>query len=152
MTTRRRLLVTTAHLSLALGLTGVATARPAPAISRLDDHTYRVDRAALAAELTGGQAPRGRAFPLRELTRAAYFIPDVRGGEARGMRLMRVQREGAIGRLGFRDGDVVRAVNGLPVGGPPEALRIYDRLKGASKLTVAIERDGRPAQLVYLLR
>jgi S1-C subfamily serine protease len=134
-----------------------AAPEAAQAVQQIDDHTYRVDGAALAAALRAECEPcekRGKpgTSPLRAFSRSARFVPEGQEGAWSGLRLLSVRPEGAVARLGFRDGDVVRSVNGMPVGGPAQTLRVYALLKEAARATVALEREGRKLELVYHLR
>jgi general secretion pathway protein C len=66
----------------------------------------------------------------------------MRDGVAIGFRLVSVRADGPLAALGFRNGDVVRAVNGFSVASPDRALQAYTKLKLARHLSISIDRAG----------
>lgn len=89
--------------------------------------------------------PEGLDLLLRpeSLARSARVIPLVVDGEARGMKLYGI-RSGSVPRLlGFKNGDLVRAVNGQPLT-VESALGLYEALRERrlGRLAVEIERRG----------
>jgi hypothetical protein len=54
-----------------------------------------------------------------------------------------------IAKLGFRNGDLVRAVNHVDLGSPEAALEAYARLRDTSDLVVEVVRDGSVWKLRY---
>jgi type II secretory pathway component PulC len=70
------------------------------------------------------------------------IVPAMRDGVAIGFRLVSVRPCGPLAALGFRNGDIVEAVNGISMTSPDRALRAFTKLKMARHLSVAIERAG----------
>jgi general secretion pathway protein C len=86
------------------------------------------------------------------MNRTVRVVPELRDGRPVGFRLYSVPPDGPLARLGFRDGDVVRRINGLDLTTPEKALEIYARLKSARGFAVAFERNGQPLTNEYWLR
>lgn len=60
----------------------------------------------------------------------------------RGYRVSPGKNAGEFKALGFRPGDVVTAVNGLPLSDPANTVRLYQMMREATEATFDIERDG----------
>jgi general secretion pathway protein C len=153
----RRPLLRSFAAALVLGAAHAPLARArslsGQSIRQLDERTYRVNRAALRAEMAACQDCRSYvASPFRAISRSARIIPELRDGKPAGLRLRSVQQGGPIARLGLQDGDLVQAVNGLPLGSPEQAVAAFSQLKTAARVSVLIERDGQTREQVYLLR
>lgn len=89
--------------------------------------------------------PEGLDLLLRpeSLARSARVIPVIVDGEARGMKLYGI-RSGSVPRLlGFKNGDLVRAVNGQPLT-VESAPGLYEALRERrlGRLEVEVERKG----------
>ena len=69
-------------------------------------------------------------------------IPRIDGGRISGL-VLRGQGGSAFRAAGLKDGDVLTAIGGRPVGGPAD----LDRLKAGGVSDVTIERDGKPMPL-----
>src|SRR5262249_43030538 len=106
-------------------------------IKKVDATHYIVPRQVLDALLQEG--PRG---PIR-------IIPEPQSDKIVALKLVGVAPDSAAARLGFRDGDLVRTVNGFPLNGPAEVLQAYAKTKEATKLTFAIRRAGKPLAIEW---
>jgi type II secretory pathway component PulC len=70
------------------------------------------------------------------------FVPEMRDGKPIGFRLFAITPESVPGRLGFRNGDVLRAVNGIPLDAPDTALQAYTKARAADLLRLDVDRNG----------
>ncbi len=66
-----------------------------------------------------------------------------RDGKQIGYRVFPGQDRGLFGRLGLQPGDIVTAVNGIPLNDPSQSLKVLQQLKGSDNLNLTIRRDGR---------
>lgn len=122
-----------------------AAALPPPIASkihRISETEVEVERAAVDLVLE-------RPAELMKRTRVA---PWKRDGEVLGIRMQRIGSGGLLHTLGFRRGDIIRAINGRSIADPEQALEAYARLRTAERLEVAIERDGKPTTLEVSIR
>lgn len=72
----------------------------------------------------------------------ARIMPSVRDGEVRGYKMYGL-RPGSLPKLlGFKNGDLVRAINGVPLTSAEHGLSVYTSLRTASQLTIEVERKG----------
>ncbi|MEQ9464606.1 MAG: type II secretion system protein GspC [Haliea sp.] len=76
---------------------------------------------------------------LAELVRIAA-VRD--GGELQGYRLTPGRDREQFERLGFRAGDLVVAVNGMPLSDPANTMRLYQAMRSASEASFDLLRGG----------
>lgn len=128
--------------SKAPSATGFA-ARLDEGVVKVSDNSYQIDRA-LFDEVTSNPTviKGGRAMPL------------VRNGQVQGMRLYAVRPNSAFSKLGLRNGDVLKSVNGIELNSsdPDKLLEAYTRLRTASNLRLAVDRRGETVELSYSVR
>ena len=74
--------------------------------------------------------------------------PFREAGRFVGFRLVRFSN-GDPSAVDLRVGDVLRAVNGLPIASPDDFFRAFQELKVASELRFDVLRDGAPLTLQY---
>lgn len=107
------------------------------AITKLGEARYRVKRS-FVDKLLGDPA---------QLMRIARVSPREENGRATGLQLYGIQPGSLLGKLGLKDGDLLRSINGLSVADVSAALDAFVKLRSASDLRIAITRSGRAAAL-----
>ncbi len=78
-----------------------------------------------------------------ELFRSVRALPDKEGG----LRLSGIPRGSLTEMLGLKNGDRVETVNGIDVSNPGNAIGALTQLRSASRLTVALHREGKPTTI-----
>jgi len=68
--------------------------------------------------------------------------PVLKGGEIVGMRMNIQNPTHPLARLGIKDGDVVKSLNGTPLNGPEALSSIYRVLRNTSSLSFDVDRGG----------
>lgn len=68
--------------------------------------------------------------------------PVLKGGEIIGMRVSIRDASHPLARLGIKNGDVVRSLNGTPLNGPEALSSIYRVLRNTSNLSFDVDRGG----------
>lgn len=111
-------------------------------IAKLGEHRYQIKSSALALALAN----------LAALGRVVRVAPEMRDGKAFGFRLVRVEPDGAIAKLGLRTGDVLVSINGLDLGTPDQVLDAYGKLEAARQLVLGFVRDGHRLTNEYTIR
>ncbi len=109
-------------------------------VRQLAPESYRVSRAA-AGRLAGDAR-----------LRTTRVVPALRDGQVVGFRLLRVHPDGPLAVLGLQSGDVIVAVNGMTTASAEQAREAYARVKGADRVLVAVEREGKRLRLEYVVR
>ena len=83
------------------------------------------------------------------LMKAARVIPHEEDGRVVGVRLYGIRRTSLLGRLGVRNGDMLRTINGFDMTSPDSALEAYTRLRTADQLTLAVKRQNNDMTIEY---
>jgi len=115
------------------------TPAPAPASPRLE---VRLDREWVERLREGDGRVWGSAIIKPSLDRTGR--PD-------GLTLVELRPDGIYGSAGLRDGDTVKAVNGLPLASEAKALEAYMALRSASRVELLVVRRGAPLVIVVVL-
>ena len=83
------------------------------------------------------------------LMKSARVIPHEENGRVVGVKLYGIRRNSLLGRLGVRNGDMLRTINGFDMTSPDTALEAYSRLRTADKLTLAVKRQNKEISIDY---
>jgi len=118
------------------------SAELARGVRKLGEGSYEIERATLNAVLANTPS----------LVQGARILPELRDGRSVGFRLSAVRPDGPFARIGLRNGDLLSAINGLPLMAPESALEAFVKLRSASHLSLALERDGRRMTHDYKIR
>lgn len=68
--------------------------------------------------------------------------PVKKDGAFVGFALVRIDREGALARVGLEPGDVLLGVGGKPIRTPDEAQLAFEQLRTAPAVVLEVERAG----------
>ncbi len=86
------------------------------------------------------------------LAREARFRPNIKDGKTRGFKILAVRTNSLFGKIGLKNGDVLRSVNGMELNSLDGVLTIYSKLRSSSSLSLDIQRRGKPISLNYTVR
>lgn len=87
-----------------------------------------------------------------ELIRTARVVPHEENGRVVGVKLYGIRNKSMLSRVGMKNGDMLRTINGFDMTSPDTALEAYARLRSADNLTVSVVRGGKPVSLDYRVR
>lgn len=127
-----------------LGVCGPAAAQPdgwQAVIERVSDTEFLLEPEGLDKMLADPEW----------LARQGRVVPDYVDGQVVGFKLFGVRKGSFWALLGLKNGDVVRAVNGLTLESPGKALEAYQKIRGSS-FVLDISRRGEPLRMTYNLR
>ena len=79
-------------------------------------------------------------------------VPERKGGEVIGLRLLGLRPGALLSQLGLRNGDRLESINGFSVASPEKALEAYARLRTASRLSVRVSRASQPLEIILNIR
>lgn len=79
-------------------------------------------------------------------------VPHFEGGESTGFRLFAIRRGSIFDKIGLKNGDIIRSVNGQAMNDPTRALGLLEELREASDLTVQVTRNRKDETLNYSVR
>lgn len=76
------------------------------------------------------------------LALAARVVPAIQEGQPVGFKLFAIRPESIFARAGLCNGDLVKAVNGRPLTTAQHALEVYDLVRKADEVHLALVRGG----------
>jgi len=79
-------------------------------------------------------------------------VPHFEGVEATGFRLFAIRRGSIFDKIGLKNGDIIRSVNGQAMNDPTRALALLEELRDASDLAVSVTRNRKDKNLSYTVR
>ena len=110
-------------------------------IKKINDTTFEVERG-LVRDLVSGSVKTG----------GARIAPISKDGKLDGLRLVGVRAGSPAAALGFRNRDVLEAINGTKIESANNLLDLYAQLEKLSTVELAGTRDGKPLVLELRLR
>lgn len=117
---------------------------PAPAgtaIRSTSDNRYAIPRA---------EVEKARSN-LGELMKQARMEPHMVNGKTDGFEVKMIRPNTIFTALGLQKGDIIKEVNGLALDSPEKALQIFQQLREAQHIVVAVVRNNAPLSLEYNL-
>ncbi|AUX38477.1 MULTISPECIES: type II secretion system protein GspC [Sorangium] len=111
-------------------------------IQRVSETEFNVERSAVDQILEN----------QGELMRSARIVPEKEGDKVVGIRLFGIRPDSLLGTLGLENGDRLSSINGFEMSDPQKALEAYARLRTADRLTVSINRKGKPMNIDFNIK
>lgn len=111
-------------------------------IEKRGDYDFSVKRSDLAKYTSN----------LGEILNQARMVPNIlpgSGGKVEGFRFVSINPGSIFEKLGFKNMDVIRSVNGEAVNSPTRAMEFYNALKSANNIQLGVERNGREETFTY---
>lgn len=114
----------------------------AEGVRKISDTSFQIDRKVINKKLKN----------LASLGQQARVVPNYHNGKYSGFRMIGMRGTSLFSDIGFKNGDIVKVINGSRIDSPNKALSLYEALKSKSRLTVQIERGGMLKTLRYMIR
>lgn len=89
---------------------------------------------------------------MSQLMTQVRIAPNFTEGKPDGFKLLSIKRGSLFDRLGLRNGDVVRQINGIPLDNPQKALELYGELESGQSISLGVLRRGKELTLNYELK
>ncbi|WP_434382629.1 type II secretion system protein GspC [Melittangium boletus] len=89
---------------------------------------------------------------LSEVAMHVRVVPSFREGVAQGFKLFSIRPDSLFTRMGLRNGDIVRRINGMDLSSVEHAIELFPRLREASRFELEVERDGQVMRSTYTVR
>ncbi len=121
-----------------------ANKRPAgktPEIRQVGENRWQIPR-------TTAEASRQN---LSEELRLAQMQPRIIEGRTDGFLIRSIKRSSMLNKLGLRRGDVIMSVNDIALDSPEKALQVFQQLREARQINLAVERKGKAMTFAYEL-
>lgn len=72
-----------------------------------------------------------------------WVVPNYEGERYAGFRIVGVARSAALLAMGLEQGDIVKAVSGVPITSPNQSLALHDALANDGNVSVTVMRAGK---------
>jgi len=82
----------------------------------------------------------------------AAIVPYFEKGKSAGFRIYRIRKNSLYQKLGIKNGDVIKRINGYEFTTPQKALEAYSNLMSANNLSVEVKRKGRMKNFRYEIK
>ncbi|HSQ01388.1 MAG TPA: type II secretion system protein GspC [Candidatus Dormibacteraeota bacterium] len=79
-------------------------------------------------------------------------VPHFEGGQSIGFRLFAIRRGSLFDRIGLKNGDIIRSINGNEMTDPSKAMALLQELRDATNLDVEVTRNQQPQKLTYSIQ
>lgn len=78
--------------------------------------------------------------------------PYSEGGKPNGFRVSRLQQGSLLNNMGFRNGDIIKSVNGRTISATEDVMSLYNAMKESSFFRVGIIRNNKPVTIQIRVR
>jgi general secretion pathway protein C len=72
--------------------------------------------------------------------------------DATGIKIAKVPKDSILGVLGIEEGDKLLKAGGIDLTSPEKIMELYARLRTYEKLSIVVERKGKPMTMDYVIR
>ncbi len=118
-----------------------------PSIARPETGDVRTQRVSLRRSMIDNAIQ-----DVSKLMTEIQIQPHMEDGVAAGLSLSNIKPNSIFRRMGLRNGDVLKSVDGQEIQTVDDALRLYQNLKSASDVSVRISRRGQDRNISYNIR
>lgn len=92
---------------------------------------------------------RQRVSDLNQLFEELMVMPYIEKGRIHGFKIVNLKERSILGKVGLKEGDLVRAVNGMTLEGIQKTYEIYDKVKNEPSIWLEIQRGKTHRVLRY---
>lgn len=82
----------------------------------------------------------------------ARAVPYFKDGRAIGLRLFAIKNDSLYEKLGLKNGDILKSINGNSLGDLSQALKLFEQLKQERSISLTLERDRGDREFKYSIR
>jgi general secretion pathway protein C len=113
---------------------------------------------------SGGVANEADSFVVEEaeldkglenlplLLTQARAVPYFKDGRSIGLRLFAIKSGSLYEKVGLRNGDILKTINGNNLGDISQALKLFEQLKEERSINLMLERDKQDREFKYTIR
>ena len=86
---------------------------------------------------------------LNKILTQARAIPHFENGSPAGYKLFQIVPGSIYDKLGLKNGDIIRGVNGEAIKNPQKAFEMLNDFKSLNSVELEIKRDGNVSNMIY---
>ena len=102
--------------------------------------------------LLDGAKVQGLLGDLGSVARSARIIPHYKDGKMLGFKLFGIRKGSLFPLLGFKNGDVIISLGGVPMTSPMAAMMAYQRFQGEEPFEVRLRRRRVEHRLLFKIQ
>lgn len=115
---------------------------PSAGVAQVDENKFTISRKEIDTQMAN----------FNVLITQARAVPEMRGGQMVGFRLMQIVPNSFYSKVGLKENDIITAINGEKITDAAKALTLMQELKTMNSLDMGIERQGKAVGLNYDIR
>jgi general secretion pathway protein C len=112
------------------------------AVKKVSDSEFVVDEAEVENALGN----------INQLLTQIRVVPNFQDGKADGFKVFAIKPDSIFAKVGLKNGDVIRKVNGNDITSPEKAFGIFQELRNEKNLSLEISRRGQTQSFSYEIR
>ena len=82
----------------------------------------------------------------------ARAVPYFQNGKSVGLRMFAIKQGSLFEKIGLKNGDILKSVNGNNLGDITQAVKIFEKLKEEKNLSLSLERDRNEQEMRYQIQ
>jgi general secretion pathway protein C len=82
----------------------------------------------------------------------ARAVPYFKDGRSIGLRLFAIKTGSLYEKVGLKNGDILKTINGNNLGDISQALKLFEQLKQERSINLTLERDKQEREFKYTIR
>ncbi len=82
----------------------------------------------------------------------ARLLPYIDNGKVTGFRVSEIKSDGVFNLIGLKNGDILVKVNDYSIDSPEKGVQLLTGLRGESRISLDVIRNGQPTKLNYQIR
>lgn len=79
-------------------------------------------------------------------------VPYFKDGQAAGLRLFAIKTGSLFDKIGLKNGDILKSINGSSMGDFTQAVKLFEKLKAERSLSVLLERNKQELEYKYQIK
>jgi type II secretion system protein C len=128
-------------IKISTGSSGAKTGG-AGGINQVEENKFVISRSEIDSQMAN----------FNVLITQARAVPEMRGGQMVGFKLMQIVPNSFYQKAGFKENDIIKSVNGERITDAAKALELLQGLKSMPSLDMVIERGGKDVPFNYDIR
>ena len=116
------------------------------------DDSYNVKQVSDSQYVIAEEEVESALGNINQLLTQIRVVPNFQDGKADGFKVFAIKPDSIFAKVGLKNGDVIRKVNGQDISSPEKAFGLFQELRNEKNLTVEISRRGRTESISYEIR
>ena len=88
---------------------------------------------------------------LADLLTQAKIMPHMKGNKIDGFVINNIKSDSLFKKIGLRNGDIIRRINGMEVNNPEQGLQVFKTLRSERSINIDLTRHGSKKTLNYTI-